>query len=221
MYSVFLVYMKQMNFEDSKRMLRKQHIRVVDSEVAASPTHAVKIAQRIGFPVVLKIDSSKIIHKTDVGGVMVNLNSPTEVFGAYNKIMRKAKEITEDINGIVVQEQAIGIEVIIGAKRDPQFGPVVLFGLGGIFVELMKDVSMRIMPFTRQDVKQMIKEIKGYPMLTGVRGGEKINFTKLEDTILRIGTLMIDNPEIKEMDLNPCFVNKTNCIVADVRLMHD
>ena len=156
MFSVFLFCMKQMNFEDSKRLLRKNRIRVVDSEVAASPSHAVKIANRIGYPVVLKIDSPKIVHKTDVGGVKVNLNSASEVFNAYNEIMRKAKQVTNDINGIVVQEQAMGIEVIIGAKRDPQFGPVVLFGLGGIFVELMKDVSMKVMPFTRKDVKQMI-----------------------------------------------------------------
>lgn len=213
--------MEQMSFEISKRLLRKQMIRVVDSELSASPTHAVKIARRIGFPVVLKIDSPKIIHKTDVGGVKTNLYSASEVFNAYNEIMRKARKVTNDINGIVVQEQAIGIEVIIGAKRDPQFGPVVLFGLGGIFVELMKDVSMRVMPFTRQDAKQMIKEIKGYPMLTGVRGGKKINFTKLEDTILRAGSLMMDNPKIKEMDLNPCFVDRNNCIVADLRLMHE
>jgi len=211
--------MKQLDFEKAKFLLNKHNISVVESELAVTPTQAVKIAQKIGFPVVLKIDSSKIIHKTDNGCVKTNLYSASAVFEAFNEIMKNARKITSDIEGVVVQKQAQGIEVIIGAKRDVQFGVVVLFGLGGIYVNLFKDVSMRVMPFTRKDVKQMIKEIKAYPLLNGFRGKEKINFTSLENAILRTGSLMMNNSSIKEMDLNPCFVNKKDCLVTDIRIM--
>jgi len=202
-------------------LLKNYKIETVYSELAVTPTQAVKIAQKIGFPVVLKIDSRKIIHKTDNGCVKTGLYSASSVFNAFNEIMKNAREITKDIKGVIVQKQAEGIEVIVGAKRDSQFGTVVLFGLGGIYVNLFKDVSMRVMPFTRKEVKEMIKEVKAYPLLNGFRGSEKINFTELENVILRVGSLMMDNSSIKEMDLNPCFVNKNNCMVTDIRVIVD
>jgi acyl-CoA synthetase (NDP forming) len=211
--------MTQLEFEEAKRILNNYKIDVIYSELAETPTQAVKIAQKIGFPVVLKIDSPKIIHKTDNGCVKTNLYNASSVFTAFDEIMKNAKKITKDIKGVVVQKQAQGIEVIIGAKRDPQFGVVVLFGLGGIYVNLFKDVSMRVYPFTRKDVKQMINEIKAYPLLNGFRGSEKVDFTSLENTILRAGSLMSENSFIKEMDLNPCFASKKGCIVTDIRLV--
>ncbi len=211
--------MKQLDFEKAKMLLNSYKIEVIYSELAEAPTQAVKIAQKIGFPVVLKIDSPKIIHKTDNSCVKTNLYTASDVFTAFNEIMKNAKKITKDIKGIVVQKQAQGTEIIIGAKRDPQFGVVVLFGLGGIYVNLFKDVSMRVYPFTRKDVQEMIKEIKAYPLLNGFRGKPKINFTALENTILRAGSLMAENSFIKEMDLNPCFVDEKQCVVTDIRLM--
>ena len=211
--------MNQLDFEKSKMLLNNYKIDVVYSELAEAPTQAVKIAQKIGFPVVLKIDSPKIIHKTDNGCVETNLYNASSVLSSFNEIMKNAKKITKDIKGVIVQKQAQGTEIIIGAKRDPQFGVVVLFGLGGIYVNLFKDVSMRVYPFTRKDVQEMIKEIKAYPLLNGFRGQPKINFTALENTILRAGSLMAENSFIKEMDLNPCFVDEKKCIVTDIRLI--
>ena len=211
--------MEQLSFNKAKFLLNKYKIKVSESELAETPSQAVKIAQKMGFPVVLKIDSPKIVHKTDAGCVETNLYSAGSVFESFNNIMKKARKITDEINGIVVQKQEKGIEVIIGAKRDAQFGPVVLFGLGGIYVNVFEDVSMRVYPFARKDVKEMIKEIKAYPLLNGFRGSEKINFTELENAILRTGSLMMENQSIKEMDLNPCFVNSSKCIATDARLM--
>ena len=213
--------MEQLSFNNAKFLLSRYKIKVSESELAETPSQAVKIAQKIGFPVVLKIDSPKIIHKTDAGCVETNLYSAGSVFESFNKIMKKARKITSEINGIVVQKQEKGIEVIIGAKRDAQFGPVVLFGLGGIYVNVFEDVSMRVYPFARRDVKEMIEEIKAYPLLNGFRGSEKINFNELENAILRTGNLMMENQSIKEMDLNPCFVGKNNCVVSDIRIMTD
>ena len=211
--------MEQLSFNKAKFLLNKYKIKVSESELAETPSQAVKIAQKMGFPVVLKIDSPKIVHKTDAGCVETNLYSAGSVFESFNNIMKKARKITDEINGVVVQKQEKGIEIIIGAKRDAQFGPVVLFGLGGIYVNVFEDVSMRVYPFARKDVKEMIKEIKAYPLLNGFRGSEKINFTELENAILRTGSLMMENQSIKEMDLNPCFVNSSKCIATDARLM--
>ena len=213
--------MKQLGFNKAKYLLSEYKIKVVDSELAVSAFQATKIAQKIGFPVVLKIDSPKIIHKTDNKCVETNLFNSNQVFEAFNKIMKNAKKITRNINGVIVQKQAHGIEVIVGAKRDPQFGTVVLFGLGGIYVNVFEDVSMRIAPFTRKDAREMVKEIKAYPLLNGYRGMDKVNFTELENTILRVSHLMMENNSVKEMDLNPCFVDKHGCVVTDARLIID
>ncbi len=213
--------MKQLEFNKAKYLLSKYKIKTVESETAANSFQAIKIAQKTGFPVVLKIDSPKIIHKTDNKCVETNLYTATAVSEAFNNIMKNAEKITKDIKGVIVQKQAKGIETIIGAKRDPQFGPVILFGLGGIYVNVFEDVSMRVAPFTRKDAREMIQEIKAYPLLNGFRGMEKINFTELENAILRVSHLMLENNSIKEMDLNPCFVDKHGCLVADARLIVD
>ncbi|MEM0372509.1 MAG: acetate--CoA ligase family protein [archaeon] len=211
--------MKQLPFERAKHLLRRYDVVFAESELTQSASHAVKAAQRIGFPVVMKVDSPKIIHKSDAGMVVLNVNSVSGVHSAFNEIMKKAKKKKAKVNGILVQKQGSGYEIIVGAKRDPQFGPVVLFGLGGVFVEIMKDVAMRVAPVTRAEAHRMIKETKAYAVLNGARGGIKADLEALTSLIAKISNLMMDNDEIVELDLNPCFLDDRGYIVADARIM--
>lgn len=213
--------MGQLSPEESKRLLKKYNIRVADSEVAETKTQAIRIAKKYGFPIVLKIVSPDIIHKTEAKGVRVGIFSTPEVQETFDEIERNAKRYKKGvrIDGILVQKQAEGKEIIIGGKRDPQFGPVVLFGLGGVFVETMKDVSIRVAPVNRSEALKMIKEIKGYPILEGARGEKGVNIEKIVSVISRVSNLMMDEDDVVEMDLNPCFVNEKECIVGDIRIL--
>ena len=211
--------MAQMGFEDSKLLLKKQGIEMVDSEIAYSDSQAVKIALKLGFPVVLKIDSPDIVHKTDAGCVVVNVNSVSGVHSSYRSMIKKAEKMKAGINGVLVQKQSEGFEVIIGAKRDPQFGPVVIFGMGGIFVEVLKDVSMRIAPIDRNEAMRMIKETKAHEVLKGVRGKKPADVDSLSSLIAIVSNLMMDHSEVKELDLNPCFVNEKGFFIADARII--
>jgi Acyl-CoA synthetase (NDP forming) len=166
---------------ESKNILAAYDFPVTKEKLARDEEEAVNFAEEIGYPVVLKIVSPDITHKTDVGGVKVNVKSPDEVKTAYNELMGIKDEIKDaDIHGVLIQEMAPkGNEVILGMTQDPQFGPVLMFGLGGVFVEVLKDVSFRIPPLTRFDAEDMIKEIKAYPILEGVRGGGFIGFGRV------------------------------------------
>jgi acyl-CoA synthetase (NDP forming) len=179
-------------------------------------------AKELGFPVVLKIHSPDIIHKTDVGGVKLGLATATAAGKAYNEIMAsaKAKAPSAKLEGVTVQPMARhGTEVIIGMSKDPQFGPVLMFGLGGILVEILKDVSFRIVPITRRDANQMITEIKGFPLLQGYRGSEPASITALEDMLLKLSDFVEKHPEIKEVDLNPIFAYKDGAVAVDARVI--
>ena len=151
---------------ESKKILKQAGIPVVETKLAKTQKEAVSLSQKIGFPVVLKIVSPDVIHKSDSGGVKLSLNNVTEVKKAYDEILKKVKKQYPDavIHGVSLQKMVRpGAEVIIGTSKDPQFGPVIMFGLGGIFVELLKDVSFRVIPAEQRDAPEMIKEIKGYP----------------------------------------------------------
>ncbi len=211
----------QLSFEEAEQLLKRYGIKVVETRKAIAKSQAVKAAQKIGYPVVLKIDSPDIIHKTDVGGVKTNLFTPGMVADAYDELMKKALRITNNISGVIVQKQLKGHEIIIGGKQDLQFGPVVLFGLGGIFVEILEDISLRIAPLTKKEALRMIKETKAYKLLKGVRGSKPANINDLVNTITKVGNLLIDNPLIKEIDLNPCFINEEQCIAADLRIIKE
>jgi len=171
---------------------------------------------------VLKICSSDIIHKSDFGGVRVELNNEDNIKRAYKEIIASATQKYPEakIEGVSVQKMASpGLEVIIGAHRDAQFGPVLMFGLGGMLVEVLKDVSFRLIPLVRKDAIQMIEEIKGYALLKGYRGREPVDISTLEEYILRVSNFMENNPRIKELELNPIFAYHDSAIAVDARIV--
>jgi len=207
---------------ESKKILKQVGISVVKTQLAKTQKEAVSLSQKIGFPVALKIISPDIVHKSDSGGVKLSINNVTEVRKAYDEILKKVGKQYPDavIHGVSVQKMVRpGTEVIIGTSQDPQFGPVIMFGLGGIFVELLKDVSFRVIPVERRDAQEMIQEIKGYPLLQGYRGKEPANLPALVETILTISRLIEENPQIRELELNPIFVYRNKAMTVDARII--
>lgn len=207
---------------ESKRILKQAGISVVETKLAKSQKEAVEISQKIGFPVALKIVSPDVIHKTDSGGVKLSVNSIAQVKKAYDEILKKVRKQYPNalLHGISVQKMVQpGTEVIVGISKDPQFGPVVMFGLGGIFVELFKDVSFRVIPVERKDAEEMIKEIKGFPLLQGYRGKEPADISSLINIILKISNFIEENPQIKELELNPIFAYRHRAVAADARII--
>ncbi len=207
---------------ESKQLVAEAGVPVVETKLAKTKAEAISMSKKAGFPVVLKIVSPDIIHKSDIGGVKLGLVNATQVGKAYTEIMAAAKKANKkaDIQGISVQKMARpGVEVIMGMSKDAQFGPVLMFGLGGVFVEVLKDVAFRIVPLNRRDASQMIREIKGYPLLEGYRGQEPANITVLEDLLLKLSDFVDKNPKIKEMDLNPIFAYKDRALAVDARVI--
>jgi acetate---CoA ligase (ADP-forming) subunit beta len=207
---------------EAKNLLKQSGISVVDTRLATSEDEAVSISREMGFPVVLKIASPDVVHKTDAGGVKLNLKTSAQVAKAFEDIMKstKAKYPQAKIQGVAVQKMARpGVEVIIGMSKDAQFGPVLMFGLGGVWVEVLKDVSFRIVPLESRDAREMIQEIKGKPLLEGYRGQEAVDKDKLEKLILQVSTFVEQHPEIKELDLNPVFAYKDSAVAVDARII--
>ena len=210
---------------EARDIMTAYGLRIPRSEVAENPDQAVEIAGRIGYPVVLKIASPDILHKTDVGGVKVGLDSAEEVRDAFELMVYRAQRYIPDarIWGCLVQEMvpAGGIEVLVGMNRDPQFGPLVTFGLGGIYVETLKDVTFRVAPFSRQEAAAMLDEIRARALLDGVRGKPPADKDAVIDTLLRMGQLVQDFPEIAELDINPLVVYAQNqgAVAIDMRLV--
>jgi acetate---CoA ligase (ADP-forming) subunit beta len=207
---------------EAKQLLKKAGINVVETQLATSKEEAIAIAKEIGFPIVMKIASADVIHKSDAGGVKLGLKTSTAVGKAYSEIMNSIKAAfpKAKIDGVSIQAMAKpGVEVIIGMSKDAQFGPVIMFGLGGVLVEILKDVSFRIVPLVKRDAKEMVREIKGFPLLQGYRGSEPVDIENLENMILKISDFIEKNPEIKELDLNPIFANKDGAIAVDARVI--
>jgi acyl-CoA synthetase (NDP forming) len=207
---------------ESKQLLKQAGIDVVETRLAASKEGAVSISKELGFPVVLKIASPDIIHKSDAGGVKLGLASAEAVGQAYGDIMAAAKKSypKAKIMGVAVQKMARpGVEVIIGMSQDEQFGPVLMFGLGGILVEVLKDVSFRLVPLAKRDAAEMVREIKGYPLLEGYRGGEKVKIAYLEKLLLKVSDFVEKNPEVRELDLNPIFAYSDGALAVDARVI--
>jgi len=197
---------------------------VPQSRLAKTPEEAVEIAEEIGYPVVIKVASPDILHKTDVGGVKVNLRSAEDVRDAFDLIMYRAGRYMPDarIWGCQVQQMVPGgREVLLGMSRDPQFGPLVAFGLGGIYVEALKDVAFRVAPFGRQEADEMIREIRSYRLLEGIRGEPPADHDAMVDALLRISQLVTDFPEIVELDINPLMVFEEGrgAMAIDMRLV--
>jgi len=196
----------ELNEIEAKTIVSSYGISVAKTTVAKNEDEAVKIANEIGYPVVLKIFSPDVLHKSDVGGVKINLKSDSDVKNAFNEIINNVKRHVPNarIEGVVVQEFAPqGLEVIIGGIYDKFFGPTIMFGLGGVWVEILKDVTFRLAPIDKQEAEDMIKEIKGYPLLTGYRGSPPVDLDALKDALVKASQLMNDFQEIGEMDLNP------------------
>jgi len=207
---------------ESKKFLKQTGIPVIETRLARTLKEAVLLSQKMGFPVALKIASPDIVHKSDSGGVRLSLNNASEVRAAYRKIMDgvQKKYPSASIQGVSVQKMAKpGTEVIVGTSKDPQFGPVIMFGLGGIFVEVLKDVSFRIIPLGQKDALEMIEEIKGYPLLQGYRGKESVDIPALTKIILKISRVMEENPTIKELELNPIIAYKKGALAVDARII--
>jgi len=179
------------------------------SELAETPDQAVEFASAMGYPVVLKVASPDILHKTDVGGVKVGLENASDVRDAFDLITYRAQRYLPEARlwGCLVQKMVpSGLEILIGMNRDPQFGPLVTFGLGGIYVETLRDASFRIAPFSRTEAAEMLSELRASALLDGVRGEPPVDKQVLIEALLRIGQLVLDFPEISELDINPFMV---------------
>jgi acyl-CoA synthetase (NDP forming) len=200
-----------------KTILKKAGLKVTLPVLASSKKEAVAAAEKLGYPVAMKIVSPQITHKSDIGGVKLKLQNKSQAGNAYVEIMNAArkKEPEAAIEGISVQKMAQpGLELVIGMTRDQQFGSMLMFGLGGTSVEILKDVAFRIVPLTKEDAGNMIREIKGYRLLEGYRGQPAIDIEYLENLLLKLSAFIEENPEIKEMDINPL-------IAVDARIILD
>jgi len=207
---------------ESKQVLAEAGIPCTVARLATTAEEAAAVAREVGLPAVVKVVSPDIVHKTDVGGVRLGLKTPEEVSRAFHEVTAAARQHMPQarILGVSVQRQAApGVEVIIGMSKDPQFGPVIMFGLGGILVELFRDVSFRIVPLEPRDARQMIQEIKGLPLLMGYRGQPPADLGALERLILRVSELVEAYPEIEELDLNPIFARPDGAEAVDARIV--
>jgi len=215
--------MLQLGEVKGKDVLGAYGFHVPEGALASSAEEAIEIAERIGFPVAMKIVSPDIVHKSDLGGVFLNVSNPEAVEDYYDlmtlKIHKKVPEAR--IHGVYVEKMAVkGLEVIIGMTRDPQFGPMLMFGLGGIFVEVMKDVTFHLAPITEQEAIQMLKSTKSYAMLQGRRGQDGVDIAAIASGLQRISQLTTDFPQILELDINPFIVGDfgSEPVVADARM---
>lgn len=207
---------------ESKQVLAEAGIPCAVARLATTAEEAAAAAREVGLPAVVKVVSPDIVHKTDVGGVRLGLKTPEEVSQAFHEVTAAARQHMPQarILGVSVQRQAApGVEVIVGMSKDPQFGPVIMFGLGGILVELFRDVSFRIVPLEPRDARQMIREIKGLPLLMGYRGQPPADLDALERLILRVSELVEAYPEIAELDLNPVFARPDGAEAVDARIV--
>ena len=207
---------------EAKAVIGDAGIPVVTTYLARTRKEAQQFSARLGFPVVLKVCSADIIHKTEAGGVSLNLTSAEEVARAYNQMLETAaaRYPGANIAGVSVQKMIRGgVEVIAGMTRDPQFGPMIMFGLGGIFVEILKDVSFRIVPLTEEDAYEMLSEIRGRALLEGARGARPVKKEALVDILVKLSRFIEKNPEIKELDINPILADDQGAVAVDARII--
>ncbi|MFW9808064.1 MAG: acetate--CoA ligase family protein [Candidatus Thorarchaeota archaeon] len=214
---------------EAKDIMKSYGIPIPAYATAATADEAVAKSKEIGFPVVLKILSKDILHKSDAGGVKINLKDEDSVRKAFDEIMvnarnyGKEKGIEVDLSrGVFISDFAeLGTEIIVGVTKDPQFGHALMAGLGGIFVEVLKDVSFRLIPFTETDAREMLSELKAYKILEGVRGEPPRDVDSLVKVMLAISKMIEDNPEITELDCNPTFVYEKGkgSLVVDARIL--
>jgi acetyl-CoA synthetase (ADP-forming) len=205
---------------EAKELLRLASFPVPKSRVVKDVTAALEAAREIGFPVALKLVSPDIIHKSDAGGVFLNIMNEKEIEEQWSSVILGVADDypTALIEGFLIEEMAPrGAEVIVGAIRDEQFGPAVMFGIGGVTVELMKDVSFRLAPITREEAFEMMGEVKGFPILTGYRGQTIKDLGAIADALIKLGDIMGRVDGLKEFEINPLIVHERGAVVADAR----
>lgn len=210
--------MKQLEYARAANLLERYKIKLAKSNIFKKIDDSIKYANKIGYPIAMKIISSEIIHKSELKAVRINIKDERELIKNFNELQKTAKKVKK-YDGILIQKMHYGKEVIIGMKRDFQFGPVIMFGLGGIFVEVLKEVSFRICPVDKERANEMIKEIKGYFILKGSRGERAVNIDSLAEIITRLSKLAMENKDITEIDLNPIIVNDNEAAAVDARMM--
>ena len=207
---------------EAKQILGEAGISCTPTVLATTKEQAVSISEEIGYPVVLKISSVDITHKSDSGGVKVNLASREAVEQAYDEIMKSCRAYAPEANieGVAVQSMAkVGTEIIMGMIKDASFGPVVMFGLGGVLVEVLKDVSFRIVPIEKGDAEEMTSEIQGKKLLEGYRGQDPADVPCLQDMLVKLSDFVNETPGIEEIDMNPVFAYKDGAVVVDARII--
>jgi acyl-CoA synthetase (NDP forming) len=205
-----------------KKVLKSACIKVTLPVLAKSKNQAFAAADKMGYPVVMKIVSPQITHKSDIGGVKLRLENKRQAGTAYNEIMAAVRKKAPEarIDGVSIQKMAApGLELVMGMIRDPQFGPMLMFGLGGTSVEILRDVAFRMTPLTRQDAKDIIRQIRGYRLLEGYRGHPPVDVEYLEEMLMKLSTFIEENPEIKEMDINPILAYKKGAVAVDARII--
>ena len=211
--------------DEAKKILKYYDFPIVTTEAANNVEEAVQLAQNMGFPVVLKILSPQILHKTDAGGVILNINTPNKVREAFETLIQRATAYNPNaqIIGVTVQPmvEKKGQEIIIGGKTDPVFGPVILFGMGGVGVELFKDYSIGLPPLNTTLIHRMMEETNIYQLLKGYRGSAPVDLKKLDETMLQFSQLLVDFPQIKEIDINPLLINEKEACILDARIVID
>jgi len=216
---------EELTESEAQKVLKYYNFPVLKTLIAHNVDEAVTLAQEIGFPVALKILSPQIVHKSEAGGVILNVNSPSAVREAFELLIQRAKSYNSDaqINGVIVQPmiEKNGYELIIGGKTDPVFGPVILFGMGGVGVELFKDYSIGLPPLNTTLLRRMMEETKVYQLLKGYRNTPPVDLKRLEETVLLFSQLLIDFPQIKEISINPLLVNEKDACILDATIVID
>lgn len=208
-----------LNEVESKQILAAAGLPIIPTKLATSPSQAAEIAAAFGFPVVLKVVATEISHKSDHGGVHLNLQDAAAVRAAYDEIHAATSHLAA-IDGVSVQPMASpGVELVVGLTRDPQFGPVVMVGLGGVLVEILEDIALRLVPLTPSDAAVMVREIKGLPLLQGYRGTPPVDLPAIEAILLAVSRFAAANPDIAELDLNPVIASPDGAVAVDARIV--
>ncbi|MEM1538485.1 MAG: acetate--CoA ligase family protein [Candidatus Nezhaarchaeales archaeon] len=206
---------------EAKEVCKAYGIPIPAFKVVGSEEEAVLIANQLKYPLVVKVVSPDVPHKSDVGGVVLNVTDQNVLRTAYRNVLQNVKRFKPKarVLGVLIEEQAPpSVEVIVGLTVDPQFGPAVMFGLGGVFVEVLKDVSFRIAPIEEDDAWEMVREVKGYPILDGYRGRPRLDVEAVVKMLVKVSDMAMENPEIQQLDLNPVLVYEKGALAVDARI---
>ncbi len=202
-----------LSYNEQEAILGKYNLQTAFSGLATTEEKAVILAEKIGYPVVMKISSQKHLHRTEIEGVFLDVENKEDVLNTFSRLTE-----IEDIDGVIIQKKIKGLEFIIGAKIDASFGPVIMFGSGGVMVELFNDVAFRVAPINKNEALDMIEEIKGKKLLEGFRGFPEMNKNYLADILVNVSSI-IYNENIKEVDFNPVIVNEEGGFICDVKML--